>query len=523
VSTALHPSPDADAPAAPRTVAVQDPDAAPADEEPALQATPERVLMKGNEAIAEAAIQAGCDAYFGYPITPQAELLEWMARRMPELGRAFVQAESELAAINMGLGAASTGARVLVSSSSPGMSLMAEAMSYMAGSEVPLVLVNVMRGGPGLGSIGPSQADYFQAVKGHGHGDYRVPVLAPASISEAMALMADAFELAERYRTPVIMLADGILGQAMEPVVPSYRCPDRPPMEWALGGAAGREPRVVKSLHLKPEALEAHNRHLQAKFQSIERREVRWTSDRLDDAELVIVAYGTAARVARTAIDRAREIGLRVGLVRPISLWPFPSAPIAEAASRARGVLVVELSAGQLVEDVRLAVEGRAPVVHHGRTGGMVPSPSEVVAALRHLYAVTAPRMDPHGVTPIAASRAAEPADIPVDADEVDPLDLIVDAGVEAAAWTAEPDPLDLVVDGTWADRAALGDRPVGSRRANQARSPSMAAATEEADDLELDPAVLVTADDWDRFRRRCHERDVLAPLVEPIVPEAVR
>jgi 2-oxoglutarate ferredoxin oxidoreductase subunit alpha len=348
--------------------------------------------MKGNEAIAEAAIQAGCDAYFGYPITPQAEILEWMARRMPELGRVFVQAESELGAINMGLGAASTGARVLVSSSSPGTSLMAEGMSYMAGSEVPLVFVDVMRGGPGLGSIGPSQGDYFQMVKGHGHGDYRTPVLAPSSIAEAIGLVADAFEIAERYRTPVVILADGTLGQAMEPVVPAYRNPARQVFDWAATGATGRRPRVVRSLHLKPEDLEAHNEHLQAKYRAIEAAETRWTGELLDDAELVIVAYGTAARVARTAIRRAREGGLRAGLLRPISLWPFPSAPIAELASRARGILVVELSAGQMVEDVRLAVEGRAPVAFHGRTGGMVPTPDEVLTALRHLWGITAPR-----------------------------------------------------------------------------------------------------------------------------------
>ena len=348
-----------------------------------------RVLMKGNEAMAEAAIQAGCDAYFGYPITPQAELLEWMARRMPEEGRPFVQAESELGAITMALGAAATGARVLVSSSSPGISLMAEAMSYMAGSEIPMVLVNVMRGGPGLGSIGPSQADYFQATKGHGHGDYRVPVLAPSSIGEAMALMADAFELAEKYRTPVFILADGTLGQAMEPVELQFRTPPRLAADWAVTGADGRPPRVVKSMHLEPEDLEVHNRHLQAKFAEITAREVRWAGEHLDGAELVIVAYGTAARVARTAIARARDDGLRVGLFRPITLWPFPSAALAEAAGRARGVLVVELSAGQMVEDVRLAIEGRMPVAFEGRTGGMVPMPSEVVDALWRLRAAT--------------------------------------------------------------------------------------------------------------------------------------
>ncbi len=348
-----------------------------------------RVLMKGNEAMAEAAIRAGCDAYFGYPITPQAEFLEWMARRMPEEGRPFVQAESELGAITMALGAAATGARVLVSSSSPGISLMAEAMSYMAGSEIPMVLVNVMRGGPGLGSIGPSQADYFQATKGHGHGDYRVPVLAPSSISEAMALVADAFELAEKYRTPVFILADGTLGQAMEPVELNFRTPPRVAADWAVTGADGRPPRVVKSMRLEPEILEVHNRHLQAKFAEIAAREVRWAGEHLDGAELVIVAYGTAARVARTAIARARDDGLRAGLFRPITLWPFPSAALAQAAARARGVLVVELSAGQMVEDVRLAIEGRTPVAFEGRTGGMVPTPGEVLDALRRLRAAT--------------------------------------------------------------------------------------------------------------------------------------
>lgn len=349
------------------------------------QAKRSRVLMKGNEAIAEAAIQAGCDAYFGYPITPQAELLEWMARRMPVLGRAFIQAESELGAINMALGAAATGARVLVSTSSPGMSLMAEAMSYMAGSETPVVLVNVMRGGPGLGSIGPSQSDYFQAVKGHGHGDYRVPVLAPASIGEAVELVASAFELAERYRTPVILLADGILGQAMEPIAPRFRHPRRPRPDWALTGADGRAPRVVRSLYLQPERLEAHNNALQAKYRKIAQREVRWAGEQLDDADLVVVAYGTAARVAHSAVDMARREGMRVGLFRPITLWPFPDAQLREVAERCRAMLVVELSAGQMVEDVRLAVEGRCPVAFHGRTGGMVPSPDEVLGQLRQL------------------------------------------------------------------------------------------------------------------------------------------
>ena len=359
---------------------------APTTEE-ATRSKRSRILMKGNEAIAEAAIQADCDAYFGYPITPQAELLEWMARRMPELGRVFVQAESELGAINMGLGAAATGARVLVSSSSPGMSLMAEAMSYMAGSETPIVVVNVMRGGPGLGSIGPSQSDYFQAVKGHGHGDYKVPVLAPASIGEAVELVATAFELAERYRTPVILLADGILGQAMEPIEPQFRHPPRQEFDWALTGADGRPPRVLRSLHLQPERLEEHNNALQAKFREIVHNEVRWAGEQLDDADLAVVAYGTAARIAHSAVRMARREGMRVGLFRPITLWPFPEAQLRELASRPTAMLVVELSAGQMVEDVRLAVEGRCPVAFHGRTGGMLPTPDEVLAELRRLDA----------------------------------------------------------------------------------------------------------------------------------------
>ena len=381
--------------------------------------TPTRpVLMKGNEAMAEAAIQAGCDAYFGYPITPQAELLEWMARRMPELGRVFVQAESELGAINMALGAAATGSRVLVSSSSPGISLMAEGMSYMAGSELPVVLINVMRGGPGLGGIGGSQSDYFQATKGHGHGDYKVPVLAPSSIAEAVGIVADAFELAERYRTPVFILTDGVIGQAMEPVVPAYRTPPRQSDGWTLSGADGRAPRIVRSMHLQPEDLEAHNVRLQAKFATIAEREVRWAGECLEDAEIVVVAYGTAARVARTAIERAREHGLPAGIFRPITLWPFPSAELAALAPGLRAIVVLEMSAGQMVEDVRLAVAGRVPVFFRGRTGGMVPTPGEVVDALRHAWATT---------PPIAGTAVAEQA-----AAEPDPLSLI-----EQGAWAA--------------------------------------------------------------------------------------
>jgi 2-oxoglutarate ferredoxin oxidoreductase subunit alpha len=388
---------------------------------PTQHETARPILMKGNEAMAEAAIQAGCDAYFGYPITPQAELLEWMARRMPELGRVFVQAESELGAINMALGAAATGARVLVSSSSPGISLMAEGMSYLAGSELPIVLVNVMRGGPGLGSIGPAQADYMQATRGHGHGDYRVPVLAPASIGEAVELMADAFELAERYRTPVMILADGVLGQAMEPFVPAYRMPDRRARGWELTGADGRAPRVVRSLHLHPEDLEDHNRRLQAKFATIAECETRWTGEALDDAEVVLVAYGTSARVARTAIQRAREQGIRAGLFRPVTLWPFPSAELLHAVRGRRAVVVVEMSAGQLVDDVRLALDGVAPVFFHGRMGGMVPMPGDVVREIRRAWALTAPRW---WTGEDEAGAELEP----------DPLSLI-----DTATWPASP------------------------------------------------------------------------------------
>ncbi len=360
---------------------------APPDRDGGARGVPDRVLMKGNEAIAEAAVAAGCDAYFGYPITPQAELLEWMARRMPEEGRVFVQAESELAAINMALGASAAGARVLVSSSSPGISLMAEAMSYMAGSRLPVVLVNVMRGGPGLGSIGAAQGDYLQATKGHGHGDYRVPVLAPSSISEAIDLVRDAFILAERYRTPVMILADGILGQAMEPVAPTFRTLAKGRPDWVLDGADHREPRVVKSLHLRPEDLEAHDIALQQVYEQIAANEVRWAGEELDGTDVVLAAYGTAARVARTAVERLRGEGVKAGLFRPITLWPFPAAALRKIATGARAVMAVEMSAGQMVEDVRLAIEGAAPVFHHGRMGGMVPSPDGVVQAMRRILA----------------------------------------------------------------------------------------------------------------------------------------
>jgi 2-oxoglutarate ferredoxin oxidoreductase subunit alpha len=349
-----------------------------------------RQLLKGNEAIAEAAIRAGLDAYFGYPITPQTELLEYMARRMPELGRAFVQAESEVAAINMVYGAACAGKRVMTSSSSPGISLMQEGLSYIAGSEVPAVIVDVMRGGPGLGNIAPSQSDYFQMVKMAGHGDFRPIVLAPASVQEAIDLTVLAFDLAERYRTIVTVLLDGNLGQLMEAAeLPPIREPRRDTPEWALSGASGRPKRLISSIQLQPEALEAANLRLQDKIATIATREVRAQEYLLEDAELVVVGFGSAGRIAQSAVAAARQQGLPAGLLRPISLSPFPSRRIAQIAGQARAILVVEMNAGQMLDDVRLAVAGRAPVRFYGRMGGVVPLPDEILTALEDLSVET--------------------------------------------------------------------------------------------------------------------------------------
>lgn len=346
-----------------------------------------RKLWKGNEAIAEAAICAGCEAYFGYPITPQTELLEYMARRMPALGRVFLQAESEIGAINMVYGAACAGARVMTSSSSPGVSLMMEGLSYIAGSDVPVVLVDVMRGGPGLGNIHPAQSDYFQAVKFGGHGDYHPIVLAPASVQEAIDLTILAFDLADRYRHIVIEVLDGSLGQMMEPAeMPEMRPVRTQRPDWALTGAKGRPHNVITSIRIDPEGLEAHNRHLQEKLSLIRGCEVRYREYWLDDAELVIVAYGTAGRIALSAARQARAEGMRVGLLRPITLYPFPTERLARLAKEVQAFLVVEMSAGQMVEDVRLAVEGRAPVRFYGRTGGAMPMPDEIFEVVRGLY-----------------------------------------------------------------------------------------------------------------------------------------
>lgn len=340
-----------------------------------------RQLLKGNVAFAEAAVRAGCEAYFGYPITPQTEALEHMAVRMPALGRAFVQAESELAAINMVYGAAAAGVRTMTSSSSPGMSLMLEGLSYMAGSEVSAVVVDVMRGGPGLGNIAPAQSDYHQMVKGGGHGDYRQIVLAPATVQELIDHTVLAFDLAERYRIVSVVLADGSLGQMMEgaelPPMREPRALDQRP-SWALTGAAGREPNLISSIHLDPNEEEAFNRHLQAKYAAIAAAEVRYEEHRLADARVAVVAFGTAARLAKTAIVAARERGIAVGLFRPVTLWPFPERALRALAERVDALLVVEMNAGQMLEDVQRVVAERAQVAFYGRTGGVMPLPEEI-------------------------------------------------------------------------------------------------------------------------------------------------
>jgi 2-oxoglutarate ferredoxin oxidoreductase subunit alpha len=345
-----------------------------------------KVLMKGNEAIGEAAIRAGCDAYFGYPITPQTEVLEYMSRRMPKLGRAFVQAESELGAINMVYGAACTGVRVMTTTSSPGYSLMQEGVSYIALSLVPCVIVNIMRGGPGLGNIQPAQGDYFQMTKGGGHGDYQLIVLAPSTVQETVDLIVEAFDLADKYRQPVTVIADGMIGQIMEPVdFPELKEPDRPDRPWALTGAKGRDKNVVTSLYLGAQKLEQENIRLQEIIREIEENEIRYAEYMMEGAELVVVAYGTAGRIVQTAVKQAREEGLPVGLFRPISMFPFPYARLREIAGSAQQILVVELSAGQMIEDVRLAACDRVPISFFGKMGGIVPLPDDVLSEMKKL------------------------------------------------------------------------------------------------------------------------------------------
>ena len=345
-----------------------------------------KVLMKGNEAIAEAAIRAGCEAYFGYPITPQTEVLEYMSRRMPTLGRAFVQAESELAAVNMVYGAACAGARAMTSTSSPGFSLMQEGISYIACSMVPAVIVNVMRGGPGLGNIQPAQADYFQMTKGGGHGDYRAITLAPSTVQEVVDHVILAFDLADKYRQLVMIIVDGMIGQIMEPVeLPDLREPARPARPWALTGAKGRPKNIITSLFLDPAGLERVNLQLQAIYREIEANEARYEETCLDDAETVVIAYGTSARIVRTAVKRAREKGIKAGLFRPVTVYPFPYGRLKEAAGRAKRFLVVEMSAGQMLEDVRLATCDAIPIHFFGKLGGIVPLPDHILAEIESI------------------------------------------------------------------------------------------------------------------------------------------
>ena len=355
----------------------------------------EVTLMKGNEAIAHAAIRCGADAYFGYPITPQSEVIETLAQLKPweTTGMVVLQAESEVSPINMVYGGAGAGKRVLTSSSSPGVALMQEGIAYMAGAELPGVFVNVQRGGPGLGTIQPSQSDYFQATRGGGNGDYYVITLAPASVQEMADFVDLAFELAFKYRTPAMILSDGVIGQMMERIVlPPYK-PRRTEEEirkecpWAaMGRPKDRQPNIITSLELQPEVMEQRNLHLQRKYDEIRANEVRYETFNCEDADYLIVAFGSAARISQKAIELAREEGIKVGLLRPITLWPFPSKEVAAAAEGKKGVLSVEINAGQMVEDIRLAINGKVPVEHFGRLGGIVPDPDEIVKALKEKF-----------------------------------------------------------------------------------------------------------------------------------------
>ncbi len=344
----------------------------------------EKVLMKGNEAIAEAAILAGCRHYFGYPITPQTEIAAYMAKRMPKIGGCFLQAESEVAAINMVYGVASTGKRVMTSSSSPGISLKAEGLSYLAGCDLPALVVNVQRGGPGLGGIQPSQSDYFQATKGGGHGDYRMIVLAPSSVQEMASLTIKGFDLADKYRITSMILADGTIGQMMEPVVLEEPKAESYDKSWALTGTdCKRKHNIINSLILSPEELERLNFERYEKYKIIEENEVMYEEYLMDDAEICICAFGIAARVAKNAVNTARAEGIKAGLIRPITLWPFPKEPIRKAADNVKCFISVELSMGQMIEDIRLASECKKDVYLCNRVGGMIPSPEQVLQSIR--------------------------------------------------------------------------------------------------------------------------------------------
>ena len=343
----------------------------------------DKVLMNGNEAIAEAAIKAGCMHYFGYPITPQTEIAAYMAKRMPKIGGVFLQAESEIAAINMVYGVASTGHRVMTSSSSPGVSLKSEGLSYLAGADLPSLIVNVQRGGPGLGGIQPSQSDYYQATKGGGHGDFHMIVLAPASVQEMADLTVKGFELADKYRMTSMILADGTMGQMMEPVSLDYDIAPAPEKPWATTGTKmEREHNIVNSLFLSPEKLEQINFERFEKYKAIEENEAMYEEYMMEDAEICVCAFGIAARVAKNAINEARKQGIKVGLIRPITLWPFPSAPFKKAAAQVKEIISVELSMGQMIDDIKLASECKVPVTLCNRVGGMIPSPEQVLEAI---------------------------------------------------------------------------------------------------------------------------------------------
>ncbi|MFD3155686.1 3-methyl-2-oxobutanoate dehydrogenase subunit VorB [Haloimpatiens sp. FM7330] len=349
----------------------------------------EKVLMKGNEAIGEAAIRANCKAFFGYPITPQTEVAAYMSRKMPKIGRVFLQAESEVAAINMVYGAAGTGVRCMTSSSSPGISLKSEGISYIAGAELPCVIINIVRGGPGLGSIQPAQSDYFQATKGGAHGDFKMPVFAPSSIQEMVDLIQDAFDVADTYRNPCMIMGDGMLGQMMEPVEfkerPKKELPEK---TWAANSLGDRkEHNVINSLYLKPEDLEKHNFKLVDKYKEIEKNEVRYELYNCEgEKDLIIVAYGTTSRICKNVIKMAKEEGLNIGLIRPITLWPYPTEAFEKTIDHTKcGYISVEMSCGQMVEDVRLASNGRKPVYFYGRTGGMVPHPEDILNKIKEI------------------------------------------------------------------------------------------------------------------------------------------
>lgn len=346
-----------------------------------------KVLMKGNEAIGAAAIKAGCKYFFGYPITPQNEVPEYMSRELPKVDGVFLQAESEVSAINMVYGAAGAGARVMTSSSSPGIALKQEGISYIAGAELPCVIVNIVRGGPGLGGIQPAQSDYYQATRGGGNGDYRHVVYAPATIQETVDLVMESFEVADQYRIPVMVVGDGMIGQMMEPV--EFNEPKKRPMperNWITDGTKEeREPNIINSLFIDPQELEDHVLKLERKHDEIKKNETRYESYNVEDADVVVVAYGTTSRIAKNAITKCEEEGIKVGLIRPITLWPFPDEAFEAITDKTKGLLTVEMSTGQMIDDVKIAMNGKKPVHFYGRTGGMVPTPDAIVDEIKKI------------------------------------------------------------------------------------------------------------------------------------------